>query len=56
MQPMDQISTAFVYSEAFNITSGYLYHRVKAYLRKKLLLEISIIIELLLLNEFKLCI
>ena len=32
MHPTDQISTAFVYSEAFKITSGALYHLVTTYL------------------------
>ena len=32
IHPIDQISTAFVYSEAFKITSGALYHLVITYL------------------------
>lgn len=32
MHPIDQISTAFVYSDAFKMTSGALYHLVITYL------------------------
>jgi hypothetical protein len=32
MHPIDQMSTAFVYSDAFKMTSGALYHRVITYL------------------------
>lgn len=36
MQPMDQISTALVYSEALRMTSGALYQRVTTYLTDSL--------------------
>lgn len=35
MHPIDQTSTALVYSEAFRITSGALYHLVTTYLGSK---------------------
>ena len=37
MQPTDHISTAFVYSDAFNMTSGARYHLVTTYLEEGLM-------------------
>ena len=34
MQPTDHMSTAFVYSDAFNMTSGARYHLVTTYLEE----------------------